>query len=275
MISRDNDIEKFCGLVDALRPWLGRIVFVGGWAHRLYRERPESAQLPYAPLRTTDADVVLDPRTIGRSENVRVRLIAHGFTEELSGDDRPPVAHYVLGAADAGFYAEFLTPLPGSERRRDGTPDVTVRVGGVVAQKLRDLDVLLIAPWNVPVGEANGFPLQEAAIVQIPNPVSFIVQKLLIHTRRKREERAKDVLYIHDTIELFGGALADLHEVWGASVAPALHRSARERATKRVGGLFHSINDTIREASMIAAHREVTPGMIQELCEAGLAELLG
>ena len=70
MISRDNDIEKFCGLVEALRPWLGRIVFVGGWAHRLYRERPESAQLPYAPLRTTDADVALDPRTIGRSEEV-------------------------------------------------------------------------------------------------------------------------------------------------------------------------------------------------------------
>lgn len=51
-----------------------------------------------------------------------------------------------MGGADAGFYAEFLTPLVGGEFRRDGTRDVTTSVIGVSAPKLRHVDVLLIAP---------------------------------------------------------------------------------------------------------------------------------
>lgn len=187
MLEPDSDVENFSRLVDALRPWLGKVIFIGGWAHRLYRERPESTSPPYEALRTEDADVALDPSAIVRPEDLRGRLMARGFTEQMSGDAQPPVTHYYLGQEDAGFYAEFLTLLRGGERRRDGSTDVTERVGGIVAQKLRHLDVLLMAPWVVTVSDANGFALQEAAVVQIPNPVSFIAQKLLIHSRRKRE----------------------------------------------------------------------------------------
>jgi len=101
----------------------------------------------------------------------------------MSGDDQPPVTHYSLGREEPGFYAEFLTPLQGSERRRDGSRNVTGRIGGIVAQTLRHLDVLLIAPWAVTVSQDNGFAVPVAAVVLVPNPVSFIVQKLLIHTR--------------------------------------------------------------------------------------------
>jgi hypothetical protein len=269
----ENDIEQFSRLVDALRPWLGKVVFVGGWAHRLYRERPESASLGYGPLRTDDADVAFDPVGLARPDDIRSRLVERGFTEEMSGDDQPPVTHYHLGKQDLGFYAEFLTPLRGSERRRDGSRDVTERVGGLVAQKLRHLDVLLIAPWAVTVGEANGFALTEAAVVYVPNPASFIVQKLLIHSRRRREDQAKDVLYIHDTLELFGGALDTLNHIWHAFVSPALHARSRQRVRTQVTELFGTVSDTLREASLMATDRGLPPTSIQELCELGLARL--
>lgn len=60
--------------------------------------------------------------------------------------DNPPVTHYALGDDDAGFYAEFLTPLRGSGVKRNGEPDVTVAKAGITAQKLKYLDVMLVEP---------------------------------------------------------------------------------------------------------------------------------
>jgi hypothetical protein len=85
----DRELAQFSRLVEAVRPWLGQIIFVGGWAHRLYRVRPEAAALLYEPLRTDDADLALDPRAFGKSENIRARLIDRGFAEDMSGDDQP------------------------------------------------------------------------------------------------------------------------------------------------------------------------------------------
>jgi len=273
MPARSSDTERFSLLVDALRPWLGKVVFIGGWAHRLYRERPEAVAPPYDALRTEDADIALAPGTIARTEDLRGRLIAWGFFEEMSGDDQPPVTHYSLEREELGFYAEFLTPLQGSERRRDGSLNVTERIGGIVAQKLRHLDVLLIAPWVVTVGQDNGFAVPEAAVVRVPNPVSFIVQKLLIHSRRKHDDRSKDVLYIHDTIELFGDALNQLNEIWCVSVAPQLRPSLKRKVAARVTDLFHTTTDTVRGASLMAAYRGLTPASIRELCGLGLTRL--
>jgi hypothetical protein len=40
MTPHNNDLEKFSRLIEALRPWLGQIIFIGGRARRLYWERP-------------------------------------------------------------------------------------------------------------------------------------------------------------------------------------------------------------------------------------------
>ncbi|MDO8834406.1 MAG: GSU2403 family nucleotidyltransferase fold protein [Vicinamibacterales bacterium] len=274
MPTSHSDSDRFSLLVDTLRPWLGKVVFVGGWAHRLYRERPEAGAPPYDALRTEDADIALAPGMFARTADLRGRLIARGFFEEMSGDDQPPVTHYSLGVEELGFYVEFLTPLQGGERRRDGSRNVTERIGGVVAQKLRHLDVLLIAPWATTVSPDNGFAVSEAAVVLVPNPVSFIVQKLLIHSRRKHGDRAKDVLYVHDTIELFGGALDQLNEVWHVSVAPQLRPSVKREVAAHVTELFRTTTDAVRSASLIAAHRGLTPASIRELCVLGLTRLL-
>jgi hypothetical protein len=99
-----------------------------------------------------------------------------------------------------------------------------------------------------------------------PNPVSFIVQKLLIYSRRKHDDRSKDVLYIHDTIELFGDALNQLNEIWHVSVAPQLRPSLKREVAARVTELFHTTTDPVRGASLTAAS-------IQELCELGLTRV--
>jgi hypothetical protein len=97
---------------------------------------------------------------------------------------------------------------------------------------------------------------------------------LLIHDRRQPLDRAKDVLYIHDTIELFAGSLPDLREAWRGSIAPTLHGRATRQVHAQTGNLFGEVNDTVREAARMAAPRFVTPTAIQQLCRAGLGEIL-
>ena len=176
-MTAERDDAKFAQLVDALGPYLDRVVIVGGWAHRLFRNHPLAQALPYAPLMTRDTDVALPSGIAVDKENLRERLLSCGFHEEFLGDDRPPVTHYQLGDIDAGFYVEFLTPLVGSEFKRDETRKVTTTIAGVTAQKLRHLDVLLIAPWSVPLTSGASAGQLPASII-IANPVSYIAQKL-------------------------------------------------------------------------------------------------
>ena len=111
----------FGRLVTGLSPWLGQLVFVGGWAFRLYRLHPGAEVPAYRPVVTLDADVAFaeGERLEG---NIRARLLDTGFVESLMGSHRPPVSQYTLGDDASGFYAEFLTPLTGSGRRRMQLP---------------------------------------------------------------------------------------------------------------------------------------------------------
>ena len=178
-----EDFAAFARLVDALRPWLGHLVIVGGWAHRLPRFPSLPSALTPLPLRTRDADLALSIYA-PLAGDIRAALDKAGFHEDFSGEHTPPVTRYRLGVEDGGFYAEFLTPLQGDGLRRSGRPDVTVSKAGITAQKLRHLDLLLIAPWTVHVGPENEVPVTAPVDVRLANPVSFVVQKLLIHSPR-------------------------------------------------------------------------------------------
>ena len=107
------------------------------------------APLGDRPLTTLDADVAFAERE-KLEGSIKDRLLEAGFKEQLTGNHNPPVSQYTLGDDDAGgFYAEFLTPLTGSGRTRQGEPLATVKNAGVTAQRLRYLDLLLKSPWNV------------------------------------------------------------------------------------------------------------------------------
>lgn len=263
-----NDVEEFTHLADALRPWRDDIVFVGGWAHRLYREHPLARIPAYMPLTTKDADVAFQNRA--RFEgNVREALLRAGFREELLGDNRPPVSHYTLGDESSGFYAEFLTPLTGSGYKRNGDPDATEEIAGVTAQKLRHLEVLLISPWLVTLSSDDRLSLW------IPNPVSFIVQKLLIRNDRKPGKQAQDLLYIHDTIELFVDQQDTLANLWREYVAGSLTKKQLRAVNEVASEMFSTVSDTLRDAAVIAQERGLVPERMRALCSRVFGNIFG
>ena len=141
-----QDPAAFRELIAALAPWLDQLVIVGGRAHQLQRMHPEAQELDYPPLSTFDVDVAVPAKLHAGTQDVRTRLIDHGFTEEFFGDDRPPVAHYRLGGESSGFYAEFLTPLVGGGHDRQQRRKSTTEIGGVTAQRLRHMEILLSHP---------------------------------------------------------------------------------------------------------------------------------
>ena len=256
--------DPFRRLLSALEPWLGQVVIVGGWAHQLYRLHPHAQHLDYPPLTTLDTDVAVPGQLPVGEQDIRARLLAHGFSEEFLGEDHPPATHYRLGGEASGFYAEFLTPLVGSDLDRAQRRKATAEIAGIVSQRLRHIDLLLHHPWSIDF-ESNGF----AATIQIANPVSFLAQKILIHGRRGREDRAKDILYMHDTVEVFGARLLELRELWRNTVAPQLNARALATVLKASEGLFGMVSDDIRRAAEISAERALSPEALRGACNYG------
>jgi|KBSSwiStaDraftv2_1062776.scaffolds.fasta_scaffold101944_2 hypothetical protein len=269
-----EDLANFARLVEAIRPWLPHLVIVGGWAHRLHRFHPLATSQEYRPLRTRDVDLAFSLNAPLEGD-LRNALKQAGFEEELSGEHTPPVTHYYLGGEDAGFYAEFLTVKQGSSVKRDGKTDLTVSKAGITAQKLRHLELLLATPWKVKVGPEHKVPIERAVDLVIPNPVSFIVQKLLIHKHRDAGKRAQDVLYIHDTLELFGASLDQLRTVWEGEVRSKMLPKTAERALATASELFESVSDTIRNAARIPPDRNLQPDNLRAAIHYGLNEVLG
>ena len=267
-----DDLHSVARLIDALRPWLGELVIVGGWAHRLHRLLPEARVPAYAPLRTRDADLAFST-TARLGGDMRAALQAAGFREELSGDHVPPVSCYRLGDADRGFYAEFLAPLTGSGVRRGGAADATVARAGVTAQKLRYVELLLTHPWTVRLEGMPETPLSAPAEVRLANPVSFIAQKLLIQSDRTPAKQAQDALYVHDTLELFGRELRTLRNVWRDVVRPTLTPKAARRVERLSEERFGAVTDVLRTAARMPQDRRLTPERMRGACAYGLREI--
>lgn len=269
-----DDFAAFARLLDALSPWLNHLVIVGGWAHRLYRFDRLAQPPAYRPLTTKDADLAFAPNA-PLTGDIGAALLAAGFDQELSGEHIPPVTEYKLGGQEQEFFAEFLTPLFGDGLKRDDTDDVTIKKAGITAQKLRYLDLLLISPRSVQVSTAVGVPVQHAVSVRIPNPVSFIAQKLLIHGRRRPDKRPQDVLYIHDTLELFGRELAALRAIWQDEVRSRVPRRTAKTIDRLRREQFATITDVHRSAVRIPQDRALTPDRLQAACAYGLDEVFG
>lgn len=258
MTDARRDLEAFARAVEALGPYLDDLVFVGGWAHYLYTLMPEAAPLGFTPLTTDDADIAAPLRLRVRGKTIPELLIASGFEQRLSGDHTPPVSEYTLGNEESGFYLEFLAPLEGGEVKRGGRVDVTTKVGGVTAQKLRHLDILLVQPWTVTLTADNGFPVPLPTTIRIPNPASYVVQKVLVLRKRHPRSQPKDVLYLHDTFAAFADAMPTIREAWEAlrpEMSPAHVRSFQTRARSLISGT----SDLLRGAARIAADRPRPP----------------
>jgi hypothetical protein len=227
----------------------------------------------YQPLLTKDTDLAFG-RDAPLEGDIKAALQKMGFNEELSGDHRPPVTQYALGEDDAGFYAEFLTPLHGSGVRRNGELDATTLKAGITAQKLRHLEILLINPWPIRIGPEQGIPLARPMDLQVANPASFIVQRLLIQPTRTPRKRAQDMLYIHDALELFGATLSELRSLWQEKIRSTLTKNASRQLTQQSKECFSSVTDVIREAARIPQDRSLDPERMRAACQLALSQIL-
>lgn len=165
-------------------------------------------------------------------------------------------------------------PLRGSGTKRDGTADATISRGGIVAQKLRHADLLLIEPWQVSVGGKESSRLPAPCDVHVANPVSFVVQKLLIHDSRPPHKRAQDVLYIHDTLQLFGPDLNALSALWRDRVVGALSSRQVTALNQVRAQIFDGVTDVVRSAARIPTERHLRPEDVQAACARGLETML-
>lgn len=272
MSDQNAELEAFSKFIVALEPWLDEVVLIGGWAHRLYRLDSRARKLDYLPLTTLDGDVAVPPKLKKEELTVRKRLLDAGFQEEFVGEDRPPATHYHYGKAGS-FYAEFVAALKGSEYDRLGKRKATKEVGGVSSQLLRYIDILLISPWNIGLGKENGYPISPKRIVQIANPASFLAQKILIHKQRDYKDKAKDLLYMHDTIEVFSETLDELQKLFRTKVAPKLNPRRIAEIERAATVLFGDVTDTVREAALMAGARKLNPERLAETSGAGLTEI--
>jgi len=272
MKEQNTDLEPFAKFVKALDPWLGQAVVIGGWAHRLYRLDSRARKLPYLPITTLDGDVAVPTKLNAEKSSVRERLLKAGFKEEFVGEDRPPATHYYYGQ-EGGFYVEFLSPLIGSEYGRDGKRKATREVGGVSSQQLRYIEILMLQPWEIALGEQDGYPITPARKVLVANPTSFLAQKILIHHERAYKDRAKDVLYTHDTIELFSEHLDELQKIYRKILQSKLHRNRSAELHDAADRLFGKVTDIVREAALMATGRHLDPEALAETGRAGLQEI--
>jgi hypothetical protein len=267
------DLENLGRLVDALTPWLDQVVIIGGWAHRLYRFHPFAQRLEYPPLMTLDADIAVPGGLKVKGQDIHERLIANGFRAEFLGHHKPPATRYQLSAQGGGFYAEFLTPLIGGAYARGGKKRATTRIAGVASQRLRHVDLLLCLPWTVVLSASEGFTFADGRQVLVANPVSFLAQKVLVHAKRNRSERAKDILYIHDTFETFGARIADLRAEWVNKIRSKLHARSLRLVERAADTLFGGTSDPVRDASRIAQGRALSPEAIREVCSFGFKQV--
>jgi len=259
-----NDLEAFVRLAEALAPWRGQLVYVGGWAHRIHRLDPRANPPSHQAVFTKDTDLAFAAAETIEGD-IKAALEKSGFKERLSGEAKPPVAHYTLGAEGEGFYAEFLTPLAGSGRKRDGKPDATLAKAGISAQKIRHLDILLVDPWVVALNPDNA-PVKKPIDIRVANPLAFMVQKFLIRERRPPKKRAQDILYIFDTVGLFGGQMAAFHKMWKEVIGPGLGKH-RDDVIRLSAAVFSEVTEDVRNAARIPQDRQLTAEEIQSTCQ--------
>jgi hypothetical protein len=274
-VTADFDKAAFARVVRAVAPYAADLVFVGGWAQRLFRLHPLASGATAGPLMTLDADIAAPLGLPSRGRTIRQLLLDGGFVEIPSGTDRPPKTRYRLDDA-SGVHVEFITPLVGGALRRDGTPNATATIQGVSAERLRHVELLLARPWTVELTSSDGYAVGRRPVpVRICNPVSYLTQKLLALPSRRRLQQGKDILYIHDTLLLFGAALEDLRAIWLAEIRPALARKARRQVVGSAEELFGAVTDQSREAVHVAhgMERTVRASDLAAVCRRGLSEI--
>ncbi|MBA3549569.1 MAG: hypothetical protein H0T76_24090 [Nannocystis sp.] len=252
----------------ALGPYRSELVIVGAWAHRLFERHPLLAcPLGHSPLMTEDADLASPAKLAIIGDPIPQRLADAGFDQRLTGTGPLPVMKFFARESN-GFYIELIAPLIGGDSDRDGEPRTLVTVGGATAQLLRHVELLRFETWELELGDG--------VVARIANPASYLVQKIL--TRREgagRDKYGKDLLYIHDTLLMFGPRLHEFRPL----ATRVLAQLPPKLAAKVRSFVFTSYPERLARAAEIAlaTGRPYPPDAtaIANTCRVGFGTLFG
>lgn len=98
-------------------------------------------------------------------------------------------------------------------------------------------------------------------------------QKLLIRGERDSRKQAQDILYIHDTLELFGASLPALRSSWRDVLRGTLSRRHAEAVERVCVDAFAEVDDAIRRAARLPVDRRLDPESLRAACAYGLGEV--
>lgn len=259
----EEEADVLRRLLRAVGGVVPELVIAGGQAARLLRLHPLAVRLDWSPLLTSDTDVATTDKG-HRGRNLAKAFEEEGFTPALEGDDEPPRTHYRRGAAEV----ELIVP----DIARRHARGATVEVLGASAQKVKDLEPLLVEPTELDVPDVGR--------VRVPNPAAYVIQKVLTLTnRRTLQKKGKDALYAHDALLLFthDGHLHPDIVAAAARVLATLTKKQKSKLLDTAARLGDPRTDFVAEAARQAAGRGAlhTAEAVALANRLGLKELLG
>ena len=205
-----EDFDAFARLVTALRPWLGQLAVVGGWAHRLQRFHRLANPPGHLPLRTRDTR----PRLLdGRGSGWRSPHGVEGRWIHRRAVWRRRASCDALSLGGGGRC--LLRGVPDAPPRQWGEAQRSARRNGFESRSY--------GPEDAVPGPAAGFAVERAGRTEAgracrgrrgsarAEPDELHGPEVAHHSDRPAGKKAQDVLYIHDTLELFGASLGELH----------------------------------------------------------------
>ncbi len=259
----DEEADVLRRILRALGGVVPEFIIAGGQAARLLRLHPLAARLEWSPLLTSDTDVATVDKG-HRGNDLAKAFAAEGFTPTLEGDDVPPRTHYLRGAAEI----EIIVP----DLARRHSTGATVEILGASAQKVKDLEPLLVEPTVLEVPDVGS--------VRVANPAAYIIQKVLTLTnRRSLHKKGKDALYAHDALLLFthDGRIHPEVIALAARVLATLTKKQTAKLRETAAKLGDSRTDFVAESARQAEGRlgRHTVEAIALANQLGLKELLG
>ena len=267
--------EQIEPVIRALQPLLPHVLVIGGWAHRLHREHPLALPPTVEPLQTSDLDVSLSAAASAATNlDLVKRFGTAGFDYEHTGSDLSESGHF-RSRTDRTFTVQLLTARRGSGTRRDGTPIRALRIGGTPVEVLRGLDLLESDPWRARWQSEAGKEFE----IAVCHPTSFLLGKLLLTRIQSRPilHRAKDLLYVVDTLQLFSERWEDL-----LREAPSLPARVRRPLWNEIQAACEEslqprsvgLQRALQLSPELPGTRPSTAAALAEFCQTGLKPVL-
>ena len=195
--------QFFLGSLRALGGYLEDVVLVGGCANALYRYVPDAVSHSIRPMLTYDIDFAASSSLRRREAPLAALLMQAGLVPDREG--RPTNKYQPVSGSDSNETIEFLCPMTGlSTAVKEQRPTLVSLPADATAEALDYLDLLLLSPLHINLRDVPPLDVREDLVVQIPNPVSYVMQKVLIRSRRVgHQKQAKDSYYIYEVSLLF------------------------------------------------------------------------